>query len=69
MKSSRKSQAGLIIKDTPGVSVSKKKAPAKGKRSKGDGTDFESGVLDEKQRKISGADEETSTKPRCWIPY
>ncbi|GJY01651.1 hypothetical protein Tco_0359803 [Tanacetum coccineum] len=29
----------------------------------GDGTDFESGVLDEQQRKISGADEETSTKP------
>nr|GEZ26231.1 hypothetical protein [Tanacetum cinerariifolium] len=29
----------------------------------GDGTDFESGVSDEQQRKTSGADEETSTKP------
>ncbi|GJR71258.1 retrovirus-related pol polyprotein from transposon TNT 1-94 [Tanacetum coccineum] len=34
-KKSSKLQAGVIIKDTPGVSVSKKKAPAKGKRSKG----------------------------------
>nr|GEZ45100.1 uncharacterized mitochondrial protein AtMg00810-like [Tanacetum cinerariifolium] len=33
-KKSSKSQAGVIIKDTPGVSVSKKKAPEKGKRSK-----------------------------------
>ncbi|GJV41798.1 retrovirus-related pol polyprotein from transposon TNT 1-94, partial [Tanacetum coccineum] len=98
MKSSRKSQAVVIIKDTLGVSVSKKKDPAKGKRSKGieilfdaalteaaqlkeatkqskkdfhishasgsgDGTDFESRVPDDQQRKISGADEGTSTKP------
>ncbi|GKB20598.1 hypothetical protein Tco_0854521 [Tanacetum coccineum] len=35
MKSSRKSQVRVIIKDTPGVSVSKKKASTKGKRSKG----------------------------------
>ncbi|GJW12861.1 hypothetical protein Tco_1578688 [Tanacetum coccineum] len=34
-KKPSKSPAGVIIKDTPGVSVSKKKAPAKGKRSKG----------------------------------
>nr|GEZ38798.1 integrase, catalytic region, zinc finger, CCHC-type, peptidase aspartic, catalytic [Tanacetum cinerariifolium]GEZ38804.1 integrase, catalytic region, zinc finger, CCHC-type, peptidase aspartic, catalytic [Tanacetum cinerariifolium] len=33
-KKSSKSQARVIIKDTPGVSVSKKKAPEKGKRSK-----------------------------------
>ncbi|GKG56808.1 hypothetical protein Tco_0582159, partial [Tanacetum coccineum] len=32
VKKYSKSQAGVIIKDTPGVSVSKKKAPAKGKR-------------------------------------
>nr|GEU77462.1 retrovirus-related Pol polyprotein from transposon TNT 1-94 [Tanacetum cinerariifolium] len=86
---SSKSQVGIIIKDTLGVSVSKKKAPVKGKRSKGieilsdvalseaaqlkedtkrskkdfhisqasgsgDGTDFESRVLDEQQRKTSG---------------
>ncbi|GKF60149.1 hypothetical protein Tco_0176935, partial [Tanacetum coccineum] len=30
----------------------------------GDGTDFESGVLDEQQRKISSTDERTGTKPR-----
>ncbi|GJZ19237.1 hypothetical protein Tco_0555827 [Tanacetum coccineum] len=35
VKKSSKSQAGVIIKDTPSVSGSKKKAPAKGKRSKG----------------------------------
>ncbi|GJX69592.1 hypothetical protein Tco_0305319, partial [Tanacetum coccineum] len=29
----------------------------------GDGTDFESGVPDEQQRKTSGTDKETSTKP------
>ncbi|GKA78800.1 hypothetical protein Tco_0785337 [Tanacetum coccineum] len=55
MKSSRKSQVGVIIKDTPSVSVSKKKSPTKGKRSKG--------VPDEQQRKISGIDEGNSTKP------
>ncbi|GJY44843.1 hypothetical protein Tco_0433056 [Tanacetum coccineum] len=55
--------AGVVIRDTPGVSVSKKKAPAKADRSKGDGTDFESGVPDEQQRKTSGTDEGTSTKP------
>nr|GEV98408.1 retrovirus-related Pol polyprotein from transposon TNT 1-94 [Tanacetum cinerariifolium] len=35
MKSSRKSQAEVRIKDTPGVSMSKKRDPAKGKRIKG----------------------------------
>ncbi|GJZ64308.1 hypothetical protein Tco_0620729 [Tanacetum coccineum] len=63
MKSSRKSQAGVIIKDTTGVSVSNKKALANGKRSKGDGADFESRVPDEQRRKISGTDEGTGTKP------
>ncbi|GJU05443.1 hypothetical protein Tco_1121873 [Tanacetum coccineum] len=45
----------------------KKKAPVKADRGKasgsGDGTDFQSGVLDEQQRKISGTDEGTGTKP------
>nr|GEW00075.1 hypothetical protein [Tanacetum cinerariifolium] len=54
-KKPSKSPARVIIKDTPGVSVSKKKAPTKGKRSKGDGTDFESGVPDKQQ--YSGDDE------------
>ncbi|GJR98112.1 hypothetical protein Tco_0270286 [Tanacetum coccineum] len=89
--------AGVVIRDTPGVSVSKKKAPAKADRSKGieilsnvalseaaqlkettkrrkkdfhisqesgsgDGTDFESGVPDEQQRKTSGTNEGTGTK-------
>ncbi|GJW57761.1 hypothetical protein Tco_0104492 [Tanacetum coccineum] len=42
----------------------KKKAPVKADRGKGDGTDFELGVLDEQQCKISGIDEGTGTKPR-----
>nr|GEV47751.1 hypothetical protein [Tanacetum cinerariifolium] len=99
MKSSKRPQARVIIKDTPGVSVSKKKSQEKGKRSKGieilsdvaltkaaqlkeatkrskkylhisqasvlgDGTDFESGVPDEQQRKTSSTDEGIGTKPR-----
>ncbi|GJX81197.1 hypothetical protein Tco_0329346 [Tanacetum coccineum] len=51
----------FIVRDTPGVSVSKKKAPAKADRSKasglGDGTDLESRVPNEQQRKTSGIDE------------
>ncbi|GJT93432.1 hypothetical protein Tco_1082277 [Tanacetum coccineum] len=42
----------------------KKKAPVKADRGKGDGTDFESGVPDEQQRKISGTNEGTHTKLR-----
>ncbi|GJW74878.1 hypothetical protein Tco_0134248, partial [Tanacetum coccineum] len=61
MKSS-KSQVGVIIKDTPGVFVSKKKSSVKGKISKGDGTDLGLGVPDEQQRKKSGIDEGTGTK-------
>ncbi|GKC90243.1 hypothetical protein Tco_1150892 [Tanacetum coccineum] len=41
----------------------KKKAPVKADRGKGDGTDFKSGVLDEQQCRISGTDEGTGTKP------
>ncbi|GJS17128.1 hypothetical protein Tco_0411600 [Tanacetum coccineum] len=53
----------VVVRDTPGVSVSNKKAPAKGDRSKDDGTDFESGVPDEQQLKTSGTDEGTGTIP------
>ncbi|GJS63476.1 hypothetical protein Tco_0678040 [Tanacetum coccineum] len=98
-KSTTAPTAGVVIRDTPGVSVSKKKAPTKAdrikgieilsdvalleatqlkeatKRSKkdfhisqasgsGDGTDLESGVPDEQQRKTSGTDEGTGTIPR-----
>ncbi|GJR16955.1 hypothetical protein Tco_0965482 [Tanacetum coccineum] len=97
-KSTTAPTAGVAIRDTPGASISKKKAPAKADRSKGieilydvalseaaqlketikrskkdyhisqasssgDGTDFESGVPDEQQRKTSGTDERTGTKP------
>ncbi|GJV40481.1 hypothetical protein Tco_1418921 [Tanacetum coccineum] len=97
-KSTTAPTTGVVIRDTPGMSVSKKKAPAKADRSKGieilfdvalseaaqlkeatkrskkdfhisqasgsgDGTDFELGVLDEQQRKTSGIDEGTGTKP------
>ncbi|GKE25426.1 hypothetical protein Tco_1440810, partial [Tanacetum coccineum] len=97
-KSTTAPTTGVGIRDTPGVSASKKKAPAKANRSKGieilfdvalseaaqlkeaikrskkdyhisqasgsgDGTDFESGVLEEQQRKTSGTDEGTGTKP------
>nr|GEV68629.1 hypothetical protein [Tanacetum cinerariifolium] len=97
-KSTTAPTASVVIRDTPGVSVSKKKAPAKADRSKaieklfdvalskaaqlkeatkkskkdfhisqasglGDGTNFESWVPDEQQRKIFGTDEGTGTKP------
>ncbi|GKE28932.1 hypothetical protein Tco_1444316 [Tanacetum coccineum] len=62
-KSTTAPTAGVVLKDTPGVSVSKKKAPVKGDRSKGNGTDFESEVPDEQQRKTSGTDEGTGTIP------
>ncbi|GKD21962.1 hypothetical protein Tco_1223665 [Tanacetum coccineum] len=64
MKSSRKSQAGVIIKDTPGVSVSKKKALAKGKRSKGIEILSDVALTELAQLKeISSTDEGTGTKP------
>ncbi|GJX18901.1 hypothetical protein Tco_0221578 [Tanacetum coccineum] len=56
-KSTTAPTTSIVIRDTPGVSVSKKKAPAKADRS--DGTDLESGVPDEQQHKTSGADEGT----------
>ncbi|GKF72191.1 hypothetical protein Tco_0208305, partial [Tanacetum coccineum] len=60
---------GVVIKDTPGVSVSKKKAPAKGDRGKvmellSDAALLEaSQVLDESQDKTTGTDKGTGTKP------
>ncbi|GKE87936.1 hypothetical protein Tco_1565411 [Tanacetum coccineum] len=39
----------------------KKKAPVKADEGKGDGSDFESGVPDEQQRKTSGVDEGTDS--------
>ncbi|GKC75366.1 hypothetical protein Tco_1126140 [Tanacetum coccineum] len=96
-KSTTTPTTGVVLGNTLGVSVSKKKAPAKADRSKGieilsdvalseaaqlkeatkrskkdfhisqesgsgNGTNFESGVPDEKQRKSSGTDEGTGTK-------
>nr|GEU55667.1 reverse transcriptase domain-containing protein [Tanacetum cinerariifolium] len=58
--------AGVVIRDTPGASVSKKKATAKADRSKGNGTDFESRVPDEQQCKISSTNDGIGTKP--WVP-
>ncbi|GJZ08094.1 hypothetical protein Tco_0542377 [Tanacetum coccineum] len=58
-KSTTAPTVGVAIRDTPGASVSKKKARAKANRSKGDGTDFELGLPDEQQRKTSGIDEGT----------
>ncbi|GJY53725.1 hypothetical protein Tco_0445389 [Tanacetum coccineum] len=97
-KSTTAPRTSVAIRDTPGVFVSKKKAPAKADRSKGieilsdvalsesaqlkeatktskkdfhisqasgsgDGTDFESGVPDEQQRKTSGTNKGTGTEP------
>nr|GEZ72624.1 hypothetical protein [Tanacetum cinerariifolium] len=71
-KSTTALTAGVVIKDTPGVSVSKKKAPAKADRGKGielhtsgssEGADFELEVLDELKAKYSDTSEGTSKKP------
>ncbi|GJW05068.1 hypothetical protein Tco_1563924 [Tanacetum coccineum] len=50
-------------KPTTKLKPTKKKAPVKADRGKSDGTDFQSGVLNEQQRKISITDEGTGTKP------
>ncbi|GJX86507.1 retrovirus-related pol polyprotein from transposon TNT 1-94 [Tanacetum coccineum] len=47
----RRQFAGVQIKDTPGVSVSKKKAPAKAKRSKGIELLSKAAILEEAQMK------------------
>ncbi|GJU42175.1 hypothetical protein Tco_1195132 [Tanacetum coccineum] len=55
--------AGVVIRDTLGVPVSKKKAPAKGDRGKGNRVGSQPKGLDELQDKTTGTDEGTSTKP------
>ncbi|GJR10307.1 hypothetical protein Tco_0792959 [Tanacetum coccineum] len=58
--------AGVRIQNTPGVSVSKKKAPAKAERNCGSsgGADFESEVPDEPKGKSSDTSKGTGLKPR-----
>ncbi|GKE75871.1 hypothetical protein Tco_1537912 [Tanacetum coccineum] len=65
----RRQSADVQIKDTPGVSVSKKKAPAKTKRRKGielggsnEGADLEPEVPDEKKQ--SDDEQNVSDNPR-----
>ncbi|GJS98536.1 putative reverse transcriptase domain-containing protein [Tanacetum coccineum] len=59
----------ISIRDTPGVAVSKKKAPAKGDRGKGMKLLSDAALLevaqvpDESEDKTTGTDEGTSTKP------
>ncbi|GJW08110.1 hypothetical protein Tco_1570533 [Tanacetum coccineum] len=60
---------GVIIIDTPGVSVSKKKAPAKADRGKGiellsDAALLEATQVTESEDKTTGTNEGTGTKPR-----
>ncbi|GJY71883.1 hypothetical protein Tco_0475586 [Tanacetum coccineum] len=62
MKSTIVPTVGVVIRDTPGVFVSKKKAPAKGDR--GDRVGSQPKVLDESQDKTTGTNEGTGTKPR-----
>ncbi|GJZ20319.1 hypothetical protein Tco_0556909 [Tanacetum coccineum] len=77
MKSQKKSDSTISSQEYPSKKKSakakkvtatkpkptKKKAPIKADRGKGDGTDFESGVPDEQHLKTSGIDEGTGTKP------
>ncbi|GJU39136.1 hypothetical protein Tco_1192093 [Tanacetum coccineum] len=74
----RRQSTGVQIRDTPSVSVSKKKAPAKAERSKGiellfeaalleeahEGADLESEVPDEPKGKSIITSEGTGSKPR-----
>ncbi|GJU55825.1 integrase, catalytic region, zinc finger, CCHC-type containing protein [Tanacetum coccineum] len=64
-KSTNAPTVGVVIRDTPGVSVSKKKAPAKADRGKGidEGADFESEVPDESKAKSSDTSEGIGVKP------
>ncbi|GKD74685.1 hypothetical protein Tco_1332967 [Tanacetum coccineum] len=71
-KSATAPTTSVVIRDTLGVSVSKKKAPAKGNRGKG--IEFISNatllkdaqVPNESEDKTTGTDEGTSTK--SWVP-
>ncbi|GJX29315.1 hypothetical protein Tco_0237394 [Tanacetum coccineum] len=68
-KSTTTPRTGVIIRDTLGVSVSKKKAPTKGDIGKGMELLFDAALLeaaqvpDESEDKTTGTDEGTSTKP------
>ncbi|GJU72452.1 hypothetical protein Tco_1263857 [Tanacetum coccineum] len=68
-KSTTTPTASVIIGDTPDVSVSKKKAPARGDRGKGIELLSDAAVLeaaqvpDESEDKTTGTDEGTGTKP------
>ncbi|GJU81622.1 hypothetical protein Tco_1283987 [Tanacetum coccineum] len=61
-KEPKKARKFKSLKPATKPKPTKKKASVKADRGKGDGTDFESGVPDEQQRKISGIDEGTGTK-------
>ncbi|GKB66928.1 hypothetical protein Tco_0928340 [Tanacetum coccineum] len=65
------STASVVIRDTLGVSVSKKKAPTKGDRGKGigsgDGVGSQPKVPDESKDKTTSTDEGTGIKPGA--PY
>nr|GEX73914.1 hypothetical protein [Tanacetum cinerariifolium] len=54
----------VVIRDTPNVLVSKKKAPSKGDKGKCDRFSSKLKVLNESQDKITGTVERTRTKPR-----
>ncbi|GJR46107.1 hypothetical protein Tco_1314210 [Tanacetum coccineum] len=62
-KSTNVPTAGVVIRDTPGVYVSKNKAPTKVDRGKGDGVGFQPKVPDEQQDKTTGTNEGTGTIP------
>ncbi|GJZ68035.1 hypothetical protein Tco_0631275 [Tanacetum coccineum] len=68
-KSTTVPKAGVVIRDTPSESVSKKKTPAKVDKGKcmdllsGDGVGSQPNVPDEQEDKTTGTDEGTGTKP------
>ncbi|GKF94128.1 hypothetical protein Tco_0283828, partial [Tanacetum coccineum] len=59
-KSTTVPTAGVIIRDTPGVFVLKKKAPAKGDIDKGDGVGSQPKVPDESEDKITDSDDDSN---------
>ncbi|GJY76929.1 hypothetical protein Tco_0482045 [Tanacetum coccineum] len=62
-KKPTKAKKDVPSKKTPNSKPKPTKKKALVEPDKGDGTDFESGVPNEQQRKTSGADEGTGTKP------
>ncbi|GKA56426.1 hypothetical protein Tco_0755498, partial [Tanacetum coccineum] len=59
----RRQPTGVQIKYTPGVSVSKKKTPARAERNKGDGVGFQPKVPDKPKGKSINIHEGTGLKP------